>query len=149
MPELPLSIVLPPSLPLSLSALQLSACSVSETSPLGRDGALPPKLTRKQPGEPPKMGAHGVGGGLEARAGTAPTLPFNPSPAALRRRNARASPPVSAMATSQGLYATLQGQQEQRGAGAPSSKRQWVPRSAPHRNTPNPAGIEGAREVCK
>ena len=34
---------------------------------------------------------------------------------------------MSAIATSQALYATLQGQQEQRGAGAPSSKRQRVP----------------------
>jgi hypothetical protein len=47
--------------------------------------------------------------------------PFNPSPAALRRRNGRAPPPMSAIASSQALYATLQGQQEQRGAGAPSS----------------------------
>ena len=39
---------------------------------------MPPETTRKQPGEPLKMGAHGVGGGLEARAGTAPTPPSTP-----------------------------------------------------------------------
>ena len=41
-------------------------------------GALPPKTAPEQPGEPRKMGAHGVGGGLEARAGTAPTPPSTP-----------------------------------------------------------------------
>ena len=57
--------------------------------------------------------------------------PFNPSPAALRRRNSRAPPPMSAIATSQALYVTLQGQQEQRGAGAPSSKRQRCQQELP------------------
>ena len=64
--------------------------------------------------------------------------PFNPSPAALRRRNGRAPPPMSAITTSQALYVTLQGQQEQRGAGAPpSQRRQRVPRSSrnPHFQT--------------
>ena len=39
--------------------------------------------------------------------------PFKPSHAALRRRDGRALPPMSAIATSQALYAALQGQQEQ------------------------------------
>lgn len=47
--------------------------------------------------------------------------PFTPRPTALRRHSRRATPPVSAIATSLALYATLQGQQAQRSAGAPSS----------------------------
>ena len=42
-------------------------------------------------------------------------------------KSGRAPPPVSAIATSQALYATLQGQQGQRGAGAPSSSAHRVP----------------------
>jgi hypothetical protein len=82
-----------------------------------------PKTARRaaQDGRPRRRRRPGSSCGHCAEA------PFNPSPAALRRRDGRAPPPVSAIATSQALYATLQGQQGQRGAGAPSSSAHRVP----------------------
>jgi len=82
-----------------------------------------PKTARRaaQDGRPRRRRRPGSSCGHCAEA------PFNPSPAALWWRDGRAPPPVSAIATSQALYATLQGQQEQRGAGAPSSSAHRVP----------------------
>ena len=42
-------------------------------------GALPLETARKQPGEPPKMGAHGAAGHEEARAHTSPNPPSSPT----------------------------------------------------------------------
>ena len=52
---------------------------------------------------------------------------FHPLPTALRRRRGRATLLLGLIATSETFSAPLQGQQEQRGAGAPSSSAHRVP----------------------
>ena len=42
-------------------------------------GALPPETARKQPGEPPKMSAHGVASGVETHVRTSPNPPSPPT----------------------------------------------------------------------
>ena len=69
--------------------------------------------------------------------------PLHPLPGALWWHSSRATPPMSTIATSPALYATLQGQQAQRSVGAEKRRRHW--RVSRYRSVARPIQVPRAR----